>query len=723
VGFRFFGGKGGVGKTTCAAAWAIGRAEAGGRVLVASTDPAHSLGDALGVEVGGEAVEVVEGLVAVEVAGAEAWRRWVGERWEGLVGIAERGSLLGRDEVERLLGLPMPGADELVGLLEVVRRGEEAGCREVVVDTAPTGHMLRLLASPEVLRRLGAVLAAVDERHRVLAETFGGGAGEPEAVLARLEAEAAFLGELLRDPARSRFSWVTLAQAMAVAEARDAFAALGRQGVEVAEVVVNRWSPRRAGAARRADEAAALRELAALAPGAPFRTVPELDEEPRGVDGLRPVAASLGGPARSGSAVAAEAGAADVGGESERRGRSEGAVEGSAATEVPWRLEGGLASVPGRKVRQAVPFVAADAAAPAWLDEIAPPGLALLFVGGKGGVGKTTCAATVALAAAAARPGRAVRLVSVDPAHSLADVLGQPLGDDWRPVAGAAGDLAAREVDAPAAWERLRGRFAGDLDRLLGWGDGRVGGAATVDREMVRRLLEATPPGLDELVALVEIAELTGEAAPGAEAAGRTPGSSSPPFVVVDTAPTGHALRLLEMPALALDWVRALMAILLDLREALGLGRLAEELVALSRRLKAFQALAGDSDRCRFLLVTRGGELPRRESERLTAALGRLGLALAGVVDAAVADAAAAQPSAASQSAAAAAPGAVPAAAASPGLREAISRPAMPASQPRRVLRLAAPEVFPPPRGVEALLAWGAAWRRAPPEDPGRAAP
>jgi arsenite-transporting ATPase len=679
-------------------------------VLVASTDPAHSLGDALDAALGEEpvAVDVGEGrrLLAVEIAGVAAYRRWLGERREALVAIAERGSLLVREQAERLLGLPMPGADELVGLLEVVRLAAAAGCEEVVVDTAPTGHTLRLIESPEVLRRLADLLAAVDERHRVLAATFGGGAGEAEPALARLEEEARFLGELLRDRERSRFVWVTTAEELAVEEARDGFAALARQGVPVAEVVVDRWPSVAGGAARRAAEAAALAELAALAPEVPFRHVPELEAEPRGPQGLAPVAAALAAPARSGEELAAAA------------------REGAEAAEVRPREQQQDAEPP-----------------PDWLDELVPPGLSLLLVGGKGGVGKTTCAATIASWAAAARPGRAVRLVSVDPAHSLGDVLAQPLGDEPRAVTGAAGDLVAREVDAPAAWGRLRERLAGDLDRLLGWGDERSGGAATIDREVLRRLLESTPPGIDELVALVEIAEAAGAVGEVAPAAGAAPTSASgpiaesdagelaragdspaAPLVIVDTAPTGHTLRLLEMPELALSWVQALMAILLDLREAFGLGALAEELVALSRRLRAFQALRGDPGRCRFLLVTRAGELPRRESERLAAALERMGVALAATVQAAApprgpsrvdAGAAAAGADAAAGAGASVAP---PAAATPAAGVSCVAGRAAAASTgvPGPPLRLLAPAVYPPPRGVAALRAWGRTWRRGP---------
>jgi arsenite-transporting ATPase len=151
-------------------------------------------------------------------------------------------------------------------------------------------------------------------------------------------------------------------------------------------------------------------------------------------------------------------------------------------------------------------------------------------------------------------------------------------------------------------------------------------------------------------------------------------------LVIVDTAPTGHALRLLEMPELALAWDHYLLSLLLKYREAVGLGDLAAGLVELSRNLKRFQELLRDSARCRFVAVTRSGELPRRETARLLRSLKRLGIAVPAVVFNALAGPAQA-------------PGA---------LRKGLGR--------ERCAIITAPAVFPPPRGVARLAAWVESW-------------
>ncbi|HVG06129.1 MAG TPA: ArsA family ATPase, partial [Thermoanaerobaculia bacterium] len=278
------------------------------------------------------------------------------------------------------------------------------------------------------------------------------------------------------------------------------------------------------------------------------------------------------------------------------------------------------------------------------LSDLAPPGIRLLFFGGKGGVGKTTCAAAAALVLAESQD---VLLLSTDPAHSLADVLETPLGDDERPVAPR---LQARELDAYAAFEAWRGRHHDELG-------GALGAFAGESREAIEKLLDITPPGLDELVALSSILDATEEDR----------------LVVVDTAPTGHAVRLLEAPELALEWDRALLSILLKYREAVSLGRLAAEMVELSKSLKRLLALLRDPARARFVAVTRDAELPRRETVRLLDELKRLSISVPAVIINAAED------------------GKV---------------------EWNECAIITAPAMYPPPRGAEALAGWARTWLR-----------
>ena len=114
VKYHFFGGKGGVGKTTCAGAAALARAERGHRVLIVSTDPAHSLGDLLDRRLGPAARPVPTrrgALYAAELDADAALARFVGARRGQLARILSRGTYLDDDDIERLLRLALPGVD------------------------------------------------------------------------------------------------------------------------------------------------------------------------------------------------------------------------------------------------------------------------------------------------------------------------------------------------------------------------------------------------------------------------------------------------------------------------------------------------------------------------------------------------------------------------------------------------------------------------------------
>jgi arsenite-transporting ATPase len=574
--FRFFGGKGGVGKTTCAAAAALATAERGRRVLVVSTDPAHSLGDAVGTRLSARPRRLATRtgtLVAVELDADRALQRWLALRRRPLRTIADRGTYLDEDDVDRLLALSLPGVDELIGLVELHRLARGGPYDDVVVDTAPTGHTLRLLAMPETLGRIAAVLADMLAKHRFLGESLAGvhRGDAADALVAEIEGEARGLHALLRDPARAAFAWVLVAEPVALAETLDGLRALDAAGIAVDEIVVNRLTRPSPGcascAARAAGEAEVVRRLRGARPGNRLRLVGAAEDEPRGLPALR-------------------------------------------------RLAAAPAPRPARARRAARRRRHAPADGPAWLDTLAPRGVRVLAFAGKGGVGKTSAAAAAALGLAARRPDARLLLLSTDPAHSLADVLGVRLDDEERAVPGAPG-LAARELDAEAAFRVRRERYEKAVDELF---DGLLHGSrfdVAYDRQVVRELMDLAPPGLDELFGVLTLVDSLFRATP-----------PSYDLVIVDTAPTGHALRLLAMPAGALEWVHALLAILLKYRAVVGLGELASDLLEVARELRDLAALLRDPGRTRVVAVARPAALPRLETVRLLRGLRRLDVAV-----------------------------------------------------------------------------------------------
>jgi arsenite/tail-anchored protein-transporting ATPase len=694
--FTFFGGKGGVGKTTCAAARAVAAAGSGGRVLVVSTDPAHSLGDALGVRLSGSVSPVRIGarrLWAVELDGPRAFRRWLVDHRRALGDIVEHGTWLDREDVDALLGLSIPGVDELIAMVEIVRlAGAASGTLKnlydlVIVDTAPTGHTLRLLAAPETVGAVADVLNALQAEHRLIREQLAR-VGRPEAAdrLITLVAEQAHeTGELLRDARRSAFHWVMLPEDLSLAESADALAALDRLGMPVAEVIVNQVIPDGPTCPicdrLRADERRVIDRIPRrLGAKRPLRFVPAAVGEPRGVGELAKIGKYLSGPDTRSRGLKAVA-------------RPHSPFARSTAARPVY-------SDPGDHTRHVRGHLGAGSGAPESIDAFA--GARMLLFGGKGGVGKTTTAAAAAVRLARGNSTRRVLLMSTDPAHSLADVFGAAVGDRPAAVRGAPNNLRVRELDAAAALGARRGALEAALDEIVAAFGAEGGVGSTRGGRGVGELIDLAPPGIDELLGVLAVADLLPAETHGEPGAALRVNKDSPSasfdLIILDTAPTGHTLRLLEMPAAAREWVQVLLRMLLKYRRLVRPGQLAAELVELSKSIRRLQALLQDPQQARFIVVTRAAEVPRLETERLIARLRRLRLAAPAVI----------------VNALTLAPGRCPRcraiAAAEQRQLALLERGCR--QRARECAIILTPLAAPPPRGVAALDRWARTWVR-----------
>jgi len=304
-----YGGKGGVGKTTCAAAHALGLARSGRETLVVSTDPAHSLGDALERDLGAEPTTVRGSLSAVEVApetGQDAYRGVI----EALAAeFRDAGLRLDDADLERLFEAGViPGGDE-VAALEYVARYADTDYDALVLDTAPTGHTLRLLDLPAVLaetlgvagdvrRRVGRTARAARSVVLGPAAYWGAGSDDADDAVTALRDRVGRVGAILTDPERTRFRAVLTPERMAIAETERLVASLRDADVPVGALVVNRLFTNRADCdceRCRRDERRHTERLAAVESrfDLPVRRVPELDGEVRGLDALDAVSESL----------------------------------------------------------------------------------------------------------------------------------------------------------------------------------------------------------------------------------------------------------------------------------------------------------------------------------------------------------------------------------------------------------------------------------------------
>jgi len=320
----FYGGKGGVGKTTCAAATGLSLAAAGRETLVVSTDPAHSLADSFEADLGSEPTELeeVETPTAPESDADDAGSLWAveidpearKERYEKLAralaaDLRSAGISLSDEEIERFFAAGAPaGSDEIAALDLLVEYVDAARWDTVVFDTAPTGHTLRLFDMPEAMglaletaqslrgqaRRIGnAARTAVFGPMSMMT-----GKDDEEESLETFRARLERAREILTDPDRTEFRVVLIPESMAISETERLVDRLREAGVAVDRLVVNRvledpheGCPRcRSQQARHEKRLAEIRETF---PDLEVVTLPDLEGEVQGRESLAVIADRL----------------------------------------------------------------------------------------------------------------------------------------------------------------------------------------------------------------------------------------------------------------------------------------------------------------------------------------------------------------------------------------------------------------------------------------------
>ncbi|MEY4094766.1 MAG: hypothetical protein RLZZ53_1965 [Acidobacteriota bacterium] len=238
----FFGGKGGVGKTTSASAMALAASKAGKRVLLVSTDPAHSTSDIFERPIGPEPVELLPNLHGLEIDGEFESRRYVAEVKERITGLFGH-SILKEASRQIDLAASMPGAEEMalfdkIGAL--VRDGDHT-YDLVIFDTAPTGHTLRLIRMPELME---AWIRALSRSRQAMLGVEQDDKTDPVMISLkdRLEHLREFRARLL-SPRVCAFVLVLVAERLPIEETARAIEQLQEAGVNIGGLVVNRVLP------------------------------------------------------------------------------------------------------------------------------------------------------------------------------------------------------------------------------------------------------------------------------------------------------------------------------------------------------------------------------------------------------------------------------------------------------------------------------------------------
>ncbi|WP_174874377.1 arsenical pump-driving ATPase [Vogesella oryzae] len=449
--YVFFTGKGGVGKTSLACATAVKLADSGQRVLLVSTDPASNIGQVFGQTIGNHivAIDTVPGLAALEIdpqAAAQDYRDRIVGPARGVLPEAEVRSM--EEQLSGACTTEIAAFDEFTALLTDASLLHDYD--HIVFDTAPTGHTIRLLQLP------GAWSGFLDSGQGD-ASCLG-----PLAGLDKQRSRYHAAVAALTDPARTRLVLVARAQQATLREVARTRQELAALGMRQPQLVINGVLPQAACDGDPLAEAVWRREQAALAAmpaelaSLPQDSVPLLPVNLVGVDALRQLLAAS--PA--------------------------GGTAAAANLELPPLPQlGGL------------------------VDELAANGHGLIMLMGKGGVGKTTMAAAIAVQLAAR--GHAVHLTTSDPAGQLDASL-----------QGSLPTLAISRIDPQAATEQYRAQVMASKGKQL-------------DEQGRAMLAEDLRSPCTEEIAVFQ-------------AFSRVIRESGRKFVVLDTAPTGHTLLLLD---------------------------------------------------------------------------------------------------------------------------------------------------------------------------------
>lgn len=563
-----------MGKTTVASATALylARKEPSKKILLASTDPAHSLADSFDVSPDQilPALEVASNLHVYQVDSEKVLKDFKREYGKSIKTLALRGTYFDEEDVELFFSLSLPGLDEVMAIATVMKWVRENEYDLIILDTAPTGHFLRMLSSPIFLGNWAKAMDSMQEKHRYLASWFGRGKyrkDKCDQFLEEMERDTKALWALFMNTRSTEFVPVLIPEAMSILETEDLLATLKEYKIPTHEIVVNRVQVEESCPycrSRKENQKKDLDSLHHKFPGYSVRYLPLFHHEVKGLAGLGQVGEILfDNPAPNPAEL-----------------RSESAKQ----------VEKDFQSTPIEGL----------------LNQIARDGVPFLMIGGKGGVGKTTVSVLTAVWLAKQYSKQKVLVFSTDPAHSLSDSFDLEIGEEITAIKGFS-NLFAQQVNAVAKFDELKKGYRKEMDEVFKGFVGESNVEVRYDQEVLSNLVSLIPPGIDELIALREVVGIIER--------------KEFDFIILDSAPTGHLLRFLELPHLLREWLDVFFKILDKYREVIRLGKTARTLLEVSKSIDQIAKLFKDQKRFKFVAVTIPEAMAISETARLLAQL------------------------------------------------------------------------------------------------------
>lgn len=574
----FFGGKGGVGKTTCAAATALQMAKQGRKTLIMSIDPAHSLSDSFECEVGKNITKIDDNLYALEIDTEELIEEYKKKNEMYIKTIVDRGTYLDAQDLDNFFELSMPGMDEIMAMRKLGDFMKEENTYDVfIIDTAATGHMMRFLSLPKFMGDFAEILGIMQAKYRYIKSTFTrrkSGKDEMDRFLEEQIKDVRNIRSLLSDDVKTEFVLVTIPESMGVEETRIFLESIKKYKINIKNIVLNMLYTHDGCdfcSSKKKDQEKYIEQIHTLFSDYKVIDIPLFPYEIKGIQSLQELGEVLAGNAH------------------------EWNVTKQPATKILPKI---LSIMSGHK-KSSKPEV----------PEIKDLGeRKLLLFGGKGGLGKTTVAAATALELAKALPKKKILIFSTDPAQALGRSFAIPIGIEPTQIKT---NLYAVAMDADAALTEFKQTYGTEIDEIFG---GFVGGGAGMDlpfdRKIFNRMLDLSPPGLDELMALSKIMDLMEQ--------------EKYDIFILDTAPSGHLLRLLELPDVVMDWFSAMIKTMKRYRKVVSFYKSMKLVLTKKKLVKDLIALLKDETKTEFVIVTIPEDMGIVETERLLKRLSEL---------------------------------------------------------------------------------------------------
>ena len=563
-----FGGKGGSGKTTSAAAAALYLVKTTKKkILIVSTDPAPSLGDSFDVEIGNKITQIKDRLWAIEFDAKELAEDFRKKNLEAIKTLVERGTYLTQEDIEVFENLAIPGMDEMMAIIKIAELLNTKAYDLIILDTAPTGHTKVLLSLPKAMESWLKVMGLMQEKHQFLMKHWRGKYVKDEADIFLEDSRTDVTGvkNLLKNPDLTEFVPVTIPEPMSILETEGLIEHLDGLDMKVESIIANQiLFP---GECEFCKKRAEIQEKHIKLIDEKFKRfqilkMPLFPKEIRGEKDLLEYAEILFG-------------------------------EKECQLSIPKKALPKFSALPKGGMTD---FLNED--------------LNFVICGGKGGVGKTVMAAATAVTLTQKYKDKKILISTTDPAHALSYAFDQDIPLDTKVISLKGFDnLFALEIDAQKKLREWKDEYRQDIETAF---EEFVGGGVDIafDRKVMTELMELSPPGLEEIMALGEIMDLLKE--------------EKYDIYVLDSAASGHLLRFLELPEIVRDWLKSIFKILLKYKNIVGLIDIKRKLLDFSKDIKKIQEILFGPKTTEFIMISIAEEMGIREMGDLAQSLEKL---------------------------------------------------------------------------------------------------